>query len=292
MLNSKSFLIKIAKILPDRAYISLMYFRNFHKMPNLEHPQSYNEKIQWLKLYDRDPIYNIMVDKYRVKEFVANKIGAEYVVPLLGVWKNVDEIDIEKLPQKFVLKLNNGHGVDICKDKVHFDLKRAKKSLKKQMKNNLYWYGREWAYKNVTPYIIAEEFIGSEEEDFLIDYKVMCFNGKAIFVQVISGRGQELGNIITKVDFYDREWNKTTISQEGGCSNVNLEKPVFFDEMISLSEKLAENITNVRVDWYFEKNQLYFGEFTFYDGSGFIPFINPEDDKLVGSHLKLPIRIK
>lgn len=287
-MNTKDFLKWISRLLPDKMYISLMYYRYFHKWPNIEKPKTYNEKIQWLKLHDRNKLYNIMADKYRVKEYVAKKIGSQYVVPLLAVWENVEEMDISTLPKSFVLKCNNGHGVIVCRDKENFNLEVAKQSLDRQMRTNLFWHGREWVYRDIPSCIIAEEFIGGEK-DYLTDYKVMCFDGKAEFIQVLSERGVDNGKFVTKVDFYDKNWNKTTISQEAGPTEYILKKPAFFEEMISLSETLAEGITNVRVDWYYENNQLLFGEMTFYDGSGFVPFNNPEDDAYIGSFIQLPI---
>lgn len=269
--------------LPDRLYLKLVYWAETGKKLNLKNPQTFNEKLQWLKLYDRNPLYIKLVDKYEVRKYIAETIGKEYLIPLIGVYNNVEEIDWESLPNQFVLKCTHGSGANIiCSDKSKLDIEDAKKKLKKWMKKNWFWFGREWPYKNVKPRIICEKFI-SDKGYTPDDYKVLCFNGKARLIEVHIDR-----YTMHKQDFYDIHWNKTNISQGGTNSNLIYEKPKCLKEMINLSEKLASDMFHVRIDWYIVKGKLYFGEITFYDGSGFTTFDKDDDDYLLGSWLKLP----
>ncbi|MCX7883741.1 MAG: glycosyl transferase [Caloramator sp.] len=250
---------------------------------DLQNPKTFNEKLQWLKLYDRNPLYTKLVDKYEVRKYIAETIGEEYLVPLIGVWDKFEEIHFNKLPNQFVLKCtHDSGGVVICKDKNNFDIEKARKKINKALKRNYYYYGREWPYKNVKPRIICEEFI-SDKETTPDDYKVLCFNGKAKLIEVHIDR---FGN--HKQDFYDIKWNKTKISQGNINSNYFYEKPKLLEKMLELSEILANNMYHIRIDWFMINDKLYFGEITFFDGSGFDPFDNIEDDYLLGSWIDLP----
>lgn len=277
-------LIRLCRFIPDKLYLRLLFFKNMKQVLDLENPVTFNEKLQWLKINDRNPEYTKLVDKYEVKKYIADKIGEQYVIPLLGVWNNAYEIDFSKLPNQFVLKCNHdSKSVIIVKDKSKLNIQETIKKLNKCLKLNAYWYGREWPYKNVKPCIIAEKFMEEKKGQALVDYKVFCFHGKAKLIEIIRGRYTE--NYTQ--DIYDIEWNNTGIGQGYKTDENYLEKPVFFDEMIELSEILAKDIIHVRVDWYFVNNQLYFGELTFFDGSGFVPFENKEDDVLLGSWIDL-----
>ncbi len=271
----------------DENFIEWKYFLNFHKRLNLQNPQSFNEKLQWLKLYDRKPEYTKMVDKYEAKNYVASIIGNKYIIPTYGVYDHFDEIDTDALPNQFVMKCtHNSGGLFICKDKTTFDFPKAKKQMKKWLSKNPYWGNREYPYKNVKPRIIIEKYMEQEDGESLRDYKVLCFNGKAKLIELHRFRNT---NKQTQ-DFYDVDWNKTSISQGGVFANVSKEvfpKPANLELMIQLSELLTSKMIHCRVDWYSISNQLYFGELTFYDGSGLEQFDNIVDDYLLGSWINL-----
>lgn len=271
---------------PDKLYLRILFYLKMGHKLNLKKPQTFNEKLQWLKLYDRNPLYTTLVDKYAVKKYVAEIIGEKYVIPVLGVWNKADEIEFEKLPHQFVLKTTNGGGGDviICKEKKSFDSVFAVKHLNQGLKKKIYKQWREWPYKNVYPRIIAEPLI-SDGNESLTDYKVMCFDGVPKLIQVHEGRFQNHSQ-----DFYDSDWNHLPIFQETPLSGSIVEKPPFLDEMLDLSRRLSQGMSHVRVDWYYAQNKLLFGEMTFYDGSGFYAFDPPEYDVLLGSWINLPIK--
>lgn len=280
----KSLLIRLFRIIPDSLYLKIIFYKNIRRTLDLKNPRTFNEKLQWLKINDRNSEYTRLVDKYEVRNYIKEKIGERYLVPLIGVWNDASEIDFEKLPKQFVLKCNHdSKSVVICKDKSKVDVQGIVKKLNSNLKQNAYYYGREWPYKNVKPRIIAEKYLEDQSNQSLIDYKVLCFNGKARLIQVHSNRGSE--NYTQ--DFYDLEWENMGISQGIKLTETPMEKPNFLDEMIHLSEILAKNIIHVRVDWYFVNGQLYFGEMTFYDGSGFVPFLDEKDDILLGDMIDL-----
>ena len=192
--------------LSDEKYLSLKYYIMIHKKINLEKPETFNEKLQWLKLYDRNPEYTKMVDKYEIKKYVASVIGEEYIIPTLGIYDSFDDIDFDKLPNKFVMKCTHDSGSTIiCNDKNNFEIKRERKKVIKNLKRNFYLAGREWPYKNIKPRIIIEKYMQNKDEDELKDYKLMCFNGKVRCSFVCSDRYNNKG---LKVDFFDINWNK------------------------------------------------------------------------------------
>lgn len=275
------------KDMNDEEYLKKLFKCHMKRELNLDNPQTFNEKLQWLKLYDRKPEYTTMVDKYAVKRYVADIIGEEYIIPTLGVWNHFDEIDFDKLPNQFVLKCtHDSGGIVICTDKSNLDLKAAKKKIEKCLRRNYYWSSREWPYKNVKPRIIAEKYMSDEGKEELSDYKVLCFNGEPKIVEVHKGRfnGQHTQ------DCYDEFWNKTDIEQHDlPKSNDIMPKPAFLEEMLHLSKLLSKDLIHVRVDWYFTNNRLYFGELTFFDGSGYNLFCGNADE-LLGSWIKLPIK--
>lgn len=275
---------KIFRLLPDKLFLKLKFKLMMNKKLNFDNVQTYNEKLQWLKLYDRKPEYTKLVDKYGVREYIAETIGSEYLIPLLGVWDSFEDIDFSKLPNKFVLKYTHDSGsVFVCKDKSKIDYEQLKKDSKKWLKRNYYWVHREWPYKNVKPRIVCEQFI-SDNDQTPDDYKVLCFNGKAKLIEVHMDRFAN-----HKQDIYDIDWNKTDITQgyDEDSSYSIKEKPKEFDRMIELSEKLAQNKAHVRIDWFVVNDKLYFGEITFYDGSGYAPFDKEEHDYLIGSWINL-----
>lgn len=277
------------KFLKDRAFINLMYSCRFGKKPNLDEPKSFNEKLQWLKLYYDGNEYRDLVDKYEVKKYVSEKIGSEFIIPTISVWDNAEEIDFNSLPNQFVLKCTHDSGsIVICKNKNTLDKKRAVRKLRNALKNNYYWAGREPFYKKINPRIIAETYLVDESSHDLKDYKVLCFCGEPRFIELHSGRYTNH----QAQDFYDIDWNKLSISQNGVSAyqaTNNIEpRPETLDQMIELSRQLSKDLPHVRVDWYSIGTKLYFGELTFFDGSGFDPFDNYDDDLLLGSFITLP----
>lgn len=274
------------RFLPDKMYIKLYYFAKFKHFCNLKNPQTFNEKIQWLKLNDRKPIYSKLVDKYEVRKYIEKKIGKEYLVPLYGIWEKFDDIDFDKLPQKFVLKCtHDSGGVVICKNKKNFDKKLAKETIEKCLNHNFYYIAREWPYKNVKPRIIAEKYLenkGTTED--LKDYKFMCFNGKMKCCFVCFERDENNDPLI---NIYDSEWNKMPFQRKNEGSNRILEKPNKYEKMIELAEILSKEMPFARIDFYDVDDKIYFGEITLYPAGGFKRFDPDEYDKILGDWLEL-----
>lgn len=273
--------------IPDRWYLRLFYYLNTGKSLNINNPHTFSEKIQWLKLYDRRPEYTIMVDKYAVKNYVAAIIGQEYIIPTFGVWDKTEDIYFDNLPRQFVLKTTNGggsNGVIICIDKDNLDIKKTISILNKALKKDIYKSCREWPYKNVKHRIIAEKYIGNNNED-LKDYKFFCFNGVPKYCQVISGR-----NDIMSIDFFDTEWNHLPFHEPRHYpfSNKDIDTPQSLSEMLRLSQMLSLGIPFIRVDFYEVNNHPYFGELTFYPTSGIGGFCPEEWDVYLGEEILLP----
>lgn len=244
-------------------------------------PVTFNEKLQWLKVYDRNPQYTNLVDKYEAKSVVGKIIGSEYIVKTYGVWDSFEDIDFDKLPNSFVIKCtHDSGGVVVVKDKSKMKIKAIKKRINKSLKKNYFYWSREWPYKNIKPRIIIEEFLGEN----IPDYKLMCFNGKVKCSFVCSERNcnQEL-----KVTFYDRNWNKMPFERHYKSSDNEIPCPKNYEKMIELAEKLSAGIRFVRVDFYEVEGELYFGEMTFYPGSGWEEFSSYEWDKKLGDWIEL-----
>lgn len=276
----------IGKQMSDTLYLKCMYSIRLGKKLNLKNPKTFNEKLQWLKLHDRNPLYTTMVDKYAAKKYVADKIGEEYIIPTLGVWDKFDDIDFDSLPNQFVLKCtHDSGGLVICKDKDVLDREYAKQKIEKSLKKNYYYRSREWPYKNVKPRIIAEKFMNDDKNDELIDYKMMCFHSKVKATFTCTGRRSKNG---LRVTFYDTDWNRLPFERHYPASDVDIEKPKNYQEMVELAEKLSENISFVRVDFYEIQGKVYFGEMTFYPGGGFEEFTPDTWDYEFGKMLKLP----
>lgn len=269
----------------DTFYLKIDYLLSVGHKLKLENPKTFNEKLQWLKLHDRRPEYTKMVDKYEAKEYVRSILGDEYIIPTLALWNKVEDIDISQLPNEFVLKCTHDSGcVLICKDKETFDIKAARKKLSKRMKKEFFLEHREWPYKNVKPRIIAEQYMVDESGTELKDYKFFCFNGKPRMLFVLSGRTNQI-----KLDFLDLEYNLLPFERGYKCSGNTPYKPESFAQMIKLAEQLSKNIPFVRVDFYDICGKPYFGELTFYPGSGCERFEPEEWDYKVGGWLELPI---
>ena len=273
------------RIIPDRAYIQMYYFAHFKKFCNLKNPKTYNEKLNWLKLHDKNPIYTRIVDKFEAKEYVKNIIGDQYIIPTLGVWDNFDDIDFDKLPQQFVLKCtHDSEGLVIVKDKDKLDKEMAKNKIESALKQNFFYIGREWPYKNVKPRIIAEKYMEDHIDGELRDYKFFCFDGEPKAMFVASDRASD--NV--KFDYFDLNFNHLDNKQKYPHAEQPLRKPVTFEKMIELSKVLSKGFPHVRVDFYEVDGQLYFGELTFYHFSGFMPFEPNKWDKIFGDWIKLP----
>ena len=272
--------------IPADVFLKKMYKIKTGRELNLEKPVLYNEKLQWLKLYDHRPEYTMMVDKYYVKQFVAERIGDEYVIPLLGVWESVENIDFNSLPDKFVLKTTHDSGaVIICKNKKVFDINFAKKRLKYFLRRNYYNCNREWPYKNVNPRIIAEEYMEDSTYKELRDYKFFTFGGVPKVLYIAQGRGNGESTV---ADFFDMEFNHLDLTIDHNMANTPPEKPRCFEEMKRLAAILSEGTPQLRVDFYEVDGRIYFGEMTFFHCSGFEKFHPEEWDKIFGDWVKLP----
>lgn len=271
-------------ILSDKLYLKIIFKLRLGYSLDLKNPQTFNEKLQWLKLYDRNPKYIQMVDKYEVRKYISENIGEEYLIPLIGVYNRFEEINFEELPNQFVIKCtHDSGGVVICKNKSKFDIRKAKEKIKKSMKRNFYYSGREWPYKNIKPKIIIEQYMEDKKAKELIDFKIMCFNGIPKFLFTCSERY----NDGLKVTFYNLSWEKMSFERHYPSSTKNIEKPKNYELMLELSKKLSKNIPFVRVDWYEINGKLYFGELTFYPGSGLEEFKPFSWDKKLGNLLSL-----
>lgn len=263
----------------DKKYLDLKFLVMTGKKLNLDNPKTFNEKLQWLKLYDRNPEYIKMVDKYKVKEYVAKKIGEEYLVPTFGVYDDFDEIDFGKLPKQFVMKATHDSGtVAICKNKKNFNRNNAKKVLQKSLRKNFYLQSREWPYKDVKPRIIVEGYLGNN----LNDYKLFCFNGKPEIVLVCSDRQFDL-----KETWFNRDFELLELVEGGHRMDASLKKPLNFSKMLEFSKELAKDIPFVRVDFYEESGKLYFGELTFYPAGGYERFDPEVWNKKMGDMINL-----
>lgn len=281
---------KIIK-LSDKNYVEYLYFINFKEKLNINNPKTFNEKIQCLKIFDRKNDYTNYVDKYEVKELVKKKLkdGENYIIPTIGVWDNPDDIDFDNLPDKFVLKCTHDSGSTIiCKDKKTFDITSAKRKLKKCLKKDYYPIFREYAYKNVKPRIICEQYMEDKQTNEIRDYKFMCCNGKVKFLFVVCDR-------FTKemhMNFYDVNWNFIPCQRMYKNSTNLIKKPNTYDEMLKLAEKLSKNIPFVRIDFYEINGKIYFGEYTFYPGTGLEKFTPKKYDKILGDLIDIESVIK
>lgn len=281
-------LYKTAHIWPDKLYLQLQYFFKMGQKLDLKNPQTFTEKLQWLKLYNRQPEYTTMVDKHAVKQYVADKIGKQYIIPSLGIWDKVEDIDWDSLPNQFVLKTTHGGGsggVVVCKDKITFDKQHAITKLTNSLNSDIYWNYREWPYKNVQKRIIAEQYMEDEDNIDLSDYKFYCFNGEPKYCQVVRDR-----NTKETIDFYDMQWNHMSfVGLNPFVSNgkTAIIKPTSFDSMIEICRKLSKNIPFVRIDLYIIKDSIYFGEITFFPHSGLGRFSPAIWNEKLGCLIKL-----
>lgn len=284
----RSIIYRIAPFIKDDAKYLKMRWDVYMDYPlDLDNPQTYNEKLQWQKLYDRRPEYTKMVDKYDAKEYVANIIGKEHIIPTLAVYDRVEDIDFDALPDQFVLKCtHDSGGIVICKDKSKLDRATALKKLERGLKTNFYYQNREWPYKNVKPRIIAEQYMVDESGYELKDYKWFCFDGEPKALFIASDRGSDKEE--TKFDFFDMDFNHLPFTNGHPNASRPIMKPAGFDKMKELAAKLSKGLMQARIDFYDINGQVYFGEITFFHWSGMKPFVPREWDYIFGSYIKLP----
>lgn len=279
--------------IPDKPYLQMMYYLKMGKWLNLDGPQTFSEKLQWLKLYNRKPEYSTMVDKLQVKDYVADIIGSDYIIPTLGVWDNPENIDFDSLPNQFVLKTTHGGGgggVVICRNKTYFDKNAAVNKLRISMKQSIYKTLREWPYKNVKPRVLAEKYIEDSTLD-LIDYKFYCFHGKPLFCQVITNRSTK-----ETIDFFDMRWQhqkfyglNPVFGPKFCRADIIPSKPIYLDTMRGIATRLSQGIIFCRIDMYEVQEKIHFGEMTFFPASGFGVFAPSQYNKIIGDLIELPL---
>lgn len=272
--------------LDDKAFLEYKFLQKLGFPINLKNPKSFNEKLNWMKLYDRDPLYTLIVDKYLVRAFVAEKIGEQYLVKLLEVYDSPEEIDWESLPQKFVLKVNNGCKFNIlCKDKSRLDTLTAVKKMHTWLNDNGYYHAREWPYRDVKTRIICEEYLEGDPEWGLLDYKFFCFNGEPMYVAVDFDRFTNHTQF-----FYDMDWQRQLFVQGLPTPDRDAPKPRNFDEMVVLARTLSQGFPFLRVDLYNFDDRIYFGELTLHPAADF-KMITPEQyEWQLGEMVTLPAR--
>ena len=272
-----------SRLWPTKLYISTLYWLRFRRRLNWEHPTTFSEKLNWIKLYDRNPKYTLMADKYAVKQYVSERVGAEYVVENYLVTDDWNKIDFDKLPNQFVIKCNHdSSGAFVCRHKSTFDFEKTRSIVTKYLKKNYFYHLREWPYKNIKPRIIIDRYLDDKTGNELRDYKWWCFDGEPTYMYLtIKGK-----NIYE--NFYDMEFNPVDINHGFPRHNPEFERPSQFNLMKELAKKLSKGIPFVRVDFFQVEDKVYFGEFTFFDWGGLHPFHNFEMDRKLGDLLKLP----
>ncbi len=270
----------------DRPFLEWKSAKLLGKKPDLEHPVTFNEKNNWRKLHDRKEIYTSLVDKYRTKEIIAQRVGAQHTFPVLGVWERGEDIDFDSLPEQFVLKVNHAGGVIVCRDKAQFDRKAAIRELNRTLKTDYFIRNREWPYKDVPRRILAEQYMGEN----LVDYKNYCFNGRLEYTFVWKNQSRADGRKPQAYfcGAYDRNWVKSDIAIGYPTLDVEVPKPEGYDAMCAVAEEMAQDSPFVRVDCYLLKGIPYVGELTFYPWGGFMRFQDEKFDRLLGDLQKLP----
>ena len=284
---------KFGSFLNDENFVKIHYWLSMGKKLNLKNPQTYNEKLNWIKLYDHNPLYTVLVDKFEVKAWIANQIGSQYIIPTIGVWNKAEDIDWESLPNQFVLKTTHGgcgDGVVVCKNKNDVDKSLIISKLSKSLKTNPYLRLREWPYKNVKPRIIAEVYLEDSSTRELRDYKFFCFNGEVKTMFVATERQKEGEEV--KFDYFDANFNHLDLRQRHPMSETIIQKPSCFEQMKDLSSKLSKGLTAVRCDFYEVNGKVYFGELTFFHHGANTPFYPESWDLEWGKWIKLPTELK
>lgn len=271
--------------MPDRLFLKLRYRAYMGTRLRLRDPQLFTEKLQWLKLFNRNPEYTKLVDKYELRQYVKEEFGEQYLISLLGVWDNADDVDFSELPEQFVLKCtHDSGGLVICKDKNTLNIAEARKKIKKCLKHNYFWSCREYPYKDVKPRVICEKYMTDDGGEELKDYKVFCFNGEPKYVLVDYDRAY--GH---KRNIYDTDWKYMSfvMNKYYPDPNVTFDRPAVLDEILDISRRVSKDIPFVRVDFYIVDNNAYIGEVTFFPGTGLLIFEPPEYDAILGGYLRL-----
>lgn len=275
---------------PDRAFQKWDYKIHSGKKLSFRNPQTFNEKLQWLKYYYHNPIMTQLVDKYEVRQFIKEKFGEENLTKCYGVYDKWGDIDFSKLPDQFVIKCTHDSGsVYVCKDKSEFDYDKCKEIILSGLSRNQFYLSREWPYKNVKPRIMIEEYLHDDNTDDLIDYKFFCFNGKAKLLYTVSGREKDNGAC---EDFFDLFWNHLPIMHFYKNSEIPPQKPQNFDQMIKCANNLSTGFPHVRVDFFEANGKMYFGEMTFFDSGGRKPFKPDSVDRELGELIVLPPKMR
>lgn len=281
-------ILDFLKFIPDELMIRLEYRLKMKRPLHLNPPVTFNEKLQWLKLNDHKDIYTVMADKYECREYIKDRLGDKYLVPIYGVWENVDEIPFELLPNEFVIKCTHDSGsVIVCREKARLDQKQIKEFLRSRLKKNSFWYGREWPYKNIKPRIIAEKLLKDERYDNLPVFKIFCFNGEPKIIQQLLNDKQPNET----VDYYDTNWNRLNMIQRFPNSEIPIDRPVRLNEMLEIARKLSNGTAFLRIDLYEVNGEIYFSEHTFFTDAGYSIF-EPESerwDEKLGNWIDLSI---
>ncbi|MBQ8429666.1 MAG: glycosyl transferase [Clostridia bacterium] len=276
-------LINCLKFIPTKPYLKMVYKIKTGKKLNLKNPVGFNEKLNWLKLYEQSPEYTDLVDKIKVREYIKEKVGEDICFPLLGQWNKYEDIDFNTLPDQFVLKCNHDSGsVKIIKDKSAINHKEFSRFFKSRLKMNPYAIGREYPYKKVKPMIMAETYMVPEGAKDIEDYKFFCFNGKPEIMFIATDRSVDV-----KFDFFDMDFNHLDIVNIHPQSGTPIKKPALFEEMKAMAAKLSEGMKFVRIDLYEIEGKIYFGEFTFFHGGGFWLFKPDEWEMKLGNLIEI-----
>ena len=280
---------KYLNILPDKLFINLFYREAYGYFPNLNNPKTFDEKLQWYKLYYRVPLMTTLTDKYEVRRYLEDKGFSGILNELYGVYNSVDKIDFSKLPERFVIKATHGSGMNIiCKDKESLNWETSRRLMNKWLKRNWYHFGREWPYKNIRPRLICEKYLENKEFEELIDYKFYCYNNKPEMLFVCTGRFSAGG---LKYSAYDMDWNRISVYKGRPSSDIVMEKPDNLQAMITIASELCQGFPFIRVDLYSVKGKIVFGELTFYPDSGIVPFTPDKYNYFFGDLFILPDKI-
>lgn len=276
-------LIKLLSFVPSAPYLKMVYRIKTGEKLHLKNPVGFNEKLNWLKLNHIHPEYTQLVDKLAVRDYIREKIGEDYLFPLLGSWNSFDDIDFDALPDKFVLKCNHDSGsVKLITDKSKMDKAALKAFFERRLAMNAYCLGREYPYKDVPPKMMAEAFMEAPDGGGINDYKFFCFQGKPKLLFVATDRATDV-----RFDFFDMDFQHLDIVNIHEQSGKEIQKPSCFEEMKSLAETLSQGMEFVRIDLYEIGGRVYFGEFTFFHGGGFYLFHPAHWEKDLGDLLPL-----
>lgn len=268
----------------DRLFLKVYYRLAMGESLDLENPKSFTQKLQWLKLHNTNPLYSKMVDKYQVREIIKKKIGKKYLIPLLGVWDRIEDIDFKCLPDQFVLKTTHDSGnIIVCKDKSTFDKQKAALQLSKALKYNYFYKSREFPYKNAIPRIIAEKYMFDESQAELIDYKFFCFHGQPKILLVVTNRGDN-----KRFSFFDMNFSPLPIETGVESAEIEINRPDNFNKMVEIAKQLSKDIIHVRIDLYNIEGKILFGEYTFHHGGGVDRFSSDKWNIKVGEMIYLP----